>query len=84
MTGTQISAVNGTNAASGRRVENNKYILFDINDTAHVWFSSAGSGEDIWYMNSYNDYTMIYDPIEPSLWQLLLWQEVLTRLEIHL
>lgn len=67
MTGTQISAVNGTNAASGRRVENNKYILFDINDTAHVWFSSAGSGEDIWYMNSYNDYTMIYDPIEPQL-----------------
>ena len=25
------------------------------------------AAKDIWYMNSYNDYTMIYDPIEPQL-----------------
>lgn len=44
-----------------------KWVSFDINDTAHVWFASAGADKDIWYMDTYKDYTRINDPVEPQL-----------------
>lgn len=63
-----------TNTAGGKVVSvkdddsiEKKWVSFDINDTAHVWFASAGDGRDIWYMDTYKDYTRINDPVEPQL-----------------
>lgn len=63
-----------TNTAGGKVVSvkdddsiEKKWVSFDINDTAHVWFASAGDGKDIWYMDTYKDYTRINDPVEPQL-----------------
>lgn len=63
-----------TNTAGGKVVSvkdddsiEKKWVSFDINDTAHVWFASAGDSKDIWYMDTYKDYTRINDPVEPQL-----------------
>lgn len=63
-----------TNTAGGKVVSvkdddsiEKKWVSFGINDTAHVWFASAGDGKDIWYMDTYKDYTRINDPVEPQL-----------------
>ena len=66
MTGTAISTVNQKNAAAGKIVDNN-YILLGMDETAYVWFSSAGAKTDIWYMNSYTDYIKVRDAVEPQL-----------------
>ena len=65
MSGTKISKVNGTKAESDKKVGD--YILFGMDETAHVWFSSAGANKDIWYMNSYTDYVKARDAVEPQL-----------------
>ena len=58
-----------TAAADGKWVtyNNNEWIMFDnVNDTAHVWFASAGANKDIWYMQSYKDWIVVKDTQEPQ------------------
>lgn len=59
------TAKNGIEYDSSRTINNN--ILFDINDTAHVWFSAAGKNSDLWYIKSYMDYARVYDNVEPQV-----------------
>ena len=66
---TGASKVNGTNAATNKKVDynGNSYISFGIDETANIWFSSAGDGYDIWYMTMFKDYMQIQDSVEPQL-----------------
>ena len=43
------------------------YLVFGTHDEANIWFASTGAKEDIWHMNSYNDWTKIKDETEPRL-----------------
>lgn len=49
------------------KIINNTYLLFDINNTAHLWFSATGEGTDRWHMTSYTDYLKVRDTEEPQL-----------------
>lgn len=62
-----VTAGNAGNKMRKVEFDNKAYLLFDIDDTAHIWFSAAGSGKDIWYMKSYRDYLKVYDTVEPQL-----------------
>lgn len=66
---TGASNVNGTNAATDKRVNynGNTWISFGVNETANIWFSSAGADKDIWYMTMYKDYMQVQDTVEPQL-----------------
>ncbi len=43
------------------------YLVFGLYDEANIWFAATGAKEDIWYMNSYKDWTKIKDETEPQL-----------------
>ena len=43
------------------------YLVFGLHDEANIWFAATGAKEDIWYMNSYKDWTKIKDEKEPQL-----------------
>ena len=68
MSGNEIKKVTAT-ATKGEEATVNmeKCISFDITETAHVWFSAAGSSEDKWYMTSFTDYIYVQDTQEPQL-----------------
>ncbi len=42
------------------------WVLFNINETAHVWFAANGNKKNMWYVNSYTDWLKIRDTKEPK------------------
>ena len=67
MSGSEIKAVNDFINRYIAEINGKKYVEFGIDDTVHVWFSSAGADKDIWHMESYTDYIKVYDVNEPQL-----------------
>ena len=67
MSGSEIKAVNDFINRYIAEINGKKYVEFGIDDTVHVWFSSAGVKEDIWHMESYTDYIKVHDVNEPQL-----------------
>ena len=67
MSGSEIKAVNDFINRYIAEINGKKYVEFGIDDTIHVWFSSAGANQDIWHMESYTDYIKVYDVNEPQL-----------------
>ena len=60
----------GTNALSPEVAADKSvgdWLLFNVNDTVHVWFATAGKDYDTWHMTSYSDYLKVYDTTEPQL-----------------
>ena len=67
MSGSEIKAVNDFINRYIAEINGKKYVEFGIDDTVHVWFSSAGANQDIWHMESYTDYIKVHDVNEPQL-----------------
>ena len=67
MSGSEIKAVNDFINRYIAEINGKKYVEFGIDDTVHVWFSSAGADKDIWHMESYTDYIKVHDVNEPQL-----------------
>ncbi len=45
----------------------NNWVIYNINETAHVWFAANGNKKNMWYVNSYKDWLKIRDTKEPQL-----------------
>lgn len=43
------------------------YAKIPVSDTVYNYFSASGANQDKWYLESFKDYTKIYDTIEPRL-----------------
>ena len=61
------SNVYGFNTAVRSGAIEGDYLVFGVYDEANIWFAATGAKEDIWYMNSYKDWTKIKDETEPQL-----------------
>lgn len=48
-------------------IDGTTYAKIPIDDTVYNFFSATGANKDKWYLESFTDYTKIYDTVEPQL-----------------
>ncbi len=42
------------------------WVIFNMDETAHVWFAANGNKKNMWYVTSYNDWVKLRDSKEPK------------------